>query len=307
MINYIIKRLLLVIPVLIGVSLIVSAMIHFIPGDPVELILGPYANDVAKVELAKKLGLDQSAASQSFHYLKNVVQGDWGVSLITNQPVFQIMMERIPSTVQLALTALAISMLVGVLIGTCSAIKNGTFIDLGLNTLVLIALAMPNFWFGPMLVLIFSIQLGWLPVAGKEGLLSYILPSLTLGLSLAAIMARVTRTSILENMKQLYVTVALSKGTSPFKLYFVHIMRNSLITIVTIAGLQFGVLLGGSIITEKIFDWPGLGSLIVDAINNRDYPLIQGCVLVVSLTYVLVNLFVDILYAVIDPRVSYEK
>lgn len=305
--TYLFKRLISIIPVGVGVIILVSLLIHMIPGNPVDRLAGPYATGEDKIELARKLGLDKPLAHQLKDYLWGVLQGDLGKSLIYEKKVSELIKERFIPTVELAFWAMLVALLLSLPLGVWAALKANSFQDFMAMTFALLGVSIPNFWLGPLLILVFSIQLDLLPVSERLGWQSYILPSLTLGTSLAAILTRMTRTSLLENIKKDYTRTAYSKGLSSWEVLWKHVFRNSAIPVVTIVGLQFGALLTGSIITEKIFDWPGLGSLLIEAIGNRDYPLVQGCVLLFSFLYLLVNLLTDISYGLLDPRISFQE
>lgn len=307
MLVFILKRLAGLIPVALGVLLIVATMIHFVPGDPVDTILGDYASAEDKAQLRTSLGLDQAPWKQTLSYLTQVAKGSLGVSLVYSRPVLDMIVERLPATIELAVTSLIVAILIALPLGLISAWRQGSLLDMTAMGFAVSGVAIPNFWLGPMLVLIFSLELGWLPVSERDGLLSYILPSLTMGTSLAAALSRMTRNSILDTAQEDFVRTARAKGCSEFKVMFVHIFRNASLPLVTVLGLQFGVLLTGAVITEKIFDWPGLGSLLIEGIQTRDYPVIQGCVLLFASSYLIVNFLTDIIYSVIDPRIKLES
>ena len=291
-------------PISIIVISLVSLIIHFVPGHPVDQIIGDYATKADKDLLKQQLGLDRDIFSQIVQYFKNLTQLDLGISLINNRPVTELILERLPATIQLALISILCAIFMSIPLGILSAIKQKTFID---NLAMLIALtgvAIPNFFFGPALILVFSVYLGWLPVSEKESWLSYILPSVTMGTALAAMLSRMTRNSILETIKSDYVRTAKSKGLSYWFIIYKHVLKNASLPIITTIGLQFGALLTGAIITEKIFDWPGIGTLMLEAIKNRDYPIIQGCILTFSFSYLLINLLTDIICTQLDPRIK---
>jgi len=304
LISFILRRLLALVPVGLGVVAIVSLLILTVPGDPADQILGPYATLEEKNELRENMGLNDPIHMQVLNYYKQILSGSLGTSLIYRKPVTALIAERIQPTVELAVVSLIIAILISIPLGLLSAIYAGKAIDYGAMGFALMGVAIPNFWLGPMLVLLFSIELGWLPVSERVSWASYVLPSLTLGTALAAALSRMTRNSMLDNMKEDYVRTAKAKGNTNLVIIGKHVLRNASIPLVTVVGLQFGVLLTGAIITERIFDWPGLGTLILDGINNRDYPLVQGCVLVFSASYLMVNLITDISYAFIDPRIK---
>lgn len=291
------------IPVALGVVTLTSLMIHTVPGDPVDAILSPYATQEEKVALRKNLGLDQSISDQLLNYFKRVSHGDLGSSLMTQKPVTRLILERAPATIELAIAAMLVAISIGIPLGFLAAIKANSFLDFLAMGVALLGVSLPTFWVGPMLVLIFALHLDWLPVSERGSFLSYILPACTMGIALAAILARMTRNSVLDNIHEDYVRTARAKGTREWKVLVKHVFKNAALPLITIIGLQFGVLLTGAVITEKIFDWPGLGTLMIEGLNNRDYPVVQGCVLVFAMTYVLVNLITDLAYGFIDPRI----
>lgn len=300
---YLLKRLASLIPVGLGVLLVVAFMIHLVPGDPVDAILGDFATQEDKQNLRHTLGLDRPVPQQLINYVKDVAQGDLGQSLIYKKPVTELLRERIPATVELALGALLVALLVSIPLGILSAIKAGTPIDLLAMSFAVSGVAIPTFWLGPLLILFFSVELGWLPVSERSDWMSYILPSLSMGTALAAALSRMTRNSMLDTLKEDFVRTARAKGCSEFRVTVQHAFRNASLPLVTLIGLQFGVLLTGAIVTERIFDWPGLGSLLIEGISTRDYPVVQGCVLLFSGSYLLVNLITDLTYSLVDPRI----
>lgn len=304
MLNFILKRLLSLIPIAMGVVTIVSLMIHLVPGDPVDRILGDFASSEAKELLRAQLGLNLSIPEQVLRFFKDLAQGDLGQSLIYNRSVQSLILERLPATIQLAICALLLAIFIGIPLGTISALGKDKIQDQVAMTFSLLGIAIPNFWLGPMLILVFAIKLDLLPVSEKNGFLSFILPSLTIGTALAAIISRMTRNTLLDTLREDYIRTAKAKGVHPKIIVLKHALRNAALPLVTIIGLQFGVLLTGAVVTEKIFDWPGLGTLILEALGNRDYPLVQGCVLIFSTIYLLVNLLTDLVYKFIDPRVK---
>lgn len=304
MLIFIIRRLLGLIPVGLGVIAIVSLLIHTVPGDPVDTILGDFGTLEEKHELREKLGLNEPVSTQILSYIKNVGQGNLGNSLIYNRPVSDMIFERVRATAELACFAMFIAIALSIPLGMLSAIKQGKVIDYAAMGVSLLGVAIPNFWLGPMLILLFSIKLDWLPVSERTNFASYILPAITLGTALAAILSRITRNSMLDNMKEDYARTARAKGNHEFVVVTKHIFRNASLPLVTVIGLQFGALLTGAVVTEKIFDWPGLGSLILEALGNRDYPLVQGCVLFFASSYLFINLITDIAYAAVDPRIK---
>ena len=301
--NFLLRRLLLLIPVLWGVATLVFLLLHFIPGDPIDLMLGDSALGTDRETLRDQLGLNDPMIIQYIRYFGNLLQGDWGTSLFSKKPVFEEIMERVPATMELMFGAMVVTILVAMPLGLIAAVKKGTWIDQGSMIFSLLGVSIPNFWLGPMLILLFSIHFDLLPVNERGGLEHLILPALTLGTSLASILARITRSSVVETLQAEYIRTARSKGISELRILLRHALRNALIPIVTVIGLQIGVLLSGAIITEAIFDWPGLGNLLISAINSRNYPLVQGCVLFIAGSYVMVNLVIDLLYAYLDPRI----
>lgn len=303
MARHLLRRFLLTLPALWLVLTLVFLMIHIVPGDPVEQMLGEGAAPGELVQLRHALGLDQPLLTQYGHYLKQLVHGDLGQSFKFQAPVRRIIFERYPATLSLAFLALLVCAAIAIPAGVLAAYKRGRVADRMVGVFTLFGLAVPNFALGPVLILLFSIELGLLPVSGRGGPAYYVLPAATLGAALAAILTRMVRGSMLEELSSDYVRTARAKGLSMSVVLFRHAFRNALIPIITILGLQFGTLLAGTIVTETIFSWPGIGRLTVQAISARDYPLLQGCILVIAVSYVLVNLLTDVLYAVIDPRV----
>ena len=303
MARHLLQRFLLTLPAVWLVLTLVFLMIHIVPGDPVEQMLGEGAAPGEIVQLRHALGLDEPVLTQYGRYLKQLARGDLGQSFKFQAPVRRVIFERYPATLSLAFLALLVCAAIAVPAGVVAAYRRGHATDRVVGVLTLFGLAVPNFALGPVLILLFSIELGLLPVSGRGGPLYYVLPAATLGAALAAILTRMVRGSMLEELSSDYVRTARAKGLSTSAVLFRHALRNAMIPIITILGLQFGTLLAGTIITETIFSWPGIGRLTVQAISSRDYPLLQGCILVIALSYVLVNLLTDVLYAVIDPRV----
>jgi len=306
MLRYLGRRLLLTIPVLFGVATLVFALIHLVPGDPAQAMLGEGASQEEIESLRQSLGLDRPLLTQYRSFIGGVVRGDLGSSFRYGTPVTREIRDRLWRTVQLAVAAMAVAILLAVPLGIVAAVFRGTAVDHAAMTLALAGISMPNFWLGPLLAILFAVSLGWLPVAGTGSLAHLVLPALTLGAALAAILARMTRASLLEELRELYVVAARARGLSRTRAVLRHAFRNSLIPVVTIIGLQFGAVLTGTIITETIFAWPGVGRLLIQAITFRDYPLIQGCILFISFTYVLMNLLTDLSYGLLDPRIRYE-
>jgi len=303
MARHLLQRFLLTLPALWLVLTLVFLMIHIVPGDPVEQMLGEGAAPGELAQLRHALNLDQPLLVQYGHYLKQLAHADLGQSFKFQAPVRRIIFERYPATLSLAFLALLVCAAIAIPAGVLAAYRRGRAADRAVALFTLFGLAFPNFALGPVLILFFSITLGLLPVSGRGGLIYYILPAATLGAALAAILTRMVRGSMLEELSSDYVRTARAKGLPMRTVLFRHAFRNALIPIITILGLQFGTLLAGTIVTETIFSWPGIGRLTVQAISSRDYPLLQGCILVIAVSYVLVNLLTDLLYAVIDPRV----
>jgi ABC-type dipeptide/oligopeptide/nickel transport system permease component len=306
MIRYISIRLLFALPALWLILTMVFLLAHIVPGDPVAQMLGEGARADDLTQLRHALGLDLPLPVQYGRYLTGVAHGNLGESFRFQQPVLKVVAEHYPATLELAVVALLICALIGIPAGVLAAHKRGERTDHAVAVLTLFGLSVPNFALGPVLILLFSVVLGWLPVSGRGGVSHLILPAFTLGAALAAILTRMVRTSVIEELSADYVRTARSKGVSEFGVLFRHALRNALIPILTILGLQFGTLLAGTIVTESIFSWPGIGRLAVQAIGARDYPLLQGCILLIAVSYVFVNLLTDLLYALVDPRVRLE-
>jgi ABC-type dipeptide/oligopeptide/nickel transport system permease component len=303
MARHFIQRFLLTLPALWLVLTLVFLMIHIVPGDPVEQMLGEGAAPGQIAQLRHSLELDLPLYVQYGRYFKHLAHGDLGQSFKFQAPVRRIIFERYPATLQLAFLALAVCAAIAIPAGIIAAHRRGEWPDRAVGVFTLFGLAIPNFALGPLLILLFSIGIGILPVSGRGGFTYYILPAATLGAALAAILTRMVRGSMLEETSSDYVRTARAKGLSTSAVLFRHAFRNALIPIITILGLQFGTLLAGTIVTENIFSWPGIGRLTIQAISARDYPLLQGCILIITVSYILVNLLTDFLYAFIDPRV----
>jgi len=302
--QYVIRRLLQMIPITFGILTLVFSLIHLIPGDPARVIAGENARpeDVAQVRAA--LGLDKPLWNQYVTYLGRVIHGDLGKSFQTNEAVTTQIRQRYPATIELALGAMFVALLVAFPLGIISAIYRNSWIDNLARFFALIGVSMPSFWFGPLLIIAFAINHTWFPVSGRDGLRSLVLPSVTMGLALAAILTRMIRVSLADELTQLYVTTAVAKGVTRSRVIFRHALKNALIPVITVLALQFGSLLTGAIITEQIFSWPGLGRLLIQSITMRDYPQVQASILVIALTYIAVNFISDLLYGVVDPRVK---
>ncbi len=306
MIRYISIRLLFALPALWLILTMVFLLAHIVPGDPVAQMLGEGARAEDLTQLRHALGLDLPLPVQYGRYLSGVLHGNLGESFRFQQPVLKVVVEHYPATLELAAVALLICALIGIPAGVLAAHKRGERTDHAVAILTLFGLSVPNFALGPVLILLFSVVLGWLPVSGRGGISHLILPAFTLGAALAAILTRMVRTSVIEELSADYVRTARAKGVSESAVLFRHALRNALIPILTILGLQFGSLLAGTIVTESIFSWPGIGRLAVQAIGARDYPLLQGCILLIAVSYVFVNLLTDLVYALVDPRVRFE-
>jgi peptide/nickel transport system permease protein len=306
MFNFIIKRLLSMIPVLIGISLLLFFMLRMLPGDPAQVLAGQMASPEEIETIRRQLGLDRPIYAQYLSYLNRLAHLDLGRSARTQNPVIEEVWARLPNTMLLAVAAIGMACLFGIPAGVISAMRPYTWVDYLVTTASLCGISMPVFWLGIMLVVVFSVYLKWLPAGGTGSWLHVILPSVTLAAFVVAFIARMTRSTMLETLNQDYTTTARSKGLTEKVVVIKHALKNALIPIVTVVGLQFGLLLGGAVLTETVFAWPGLGRLIVDSILARDYPVIQGTILIFGLLYILVNLAVDILYALIDPRIRYD-
>jgi len=300
-------RLLGVVPVVLGVVLLTFLLVHAVPGDPVEVMLGESASSADRMQLRADLGLNQPIYVQFGVYLNKLAHGDLGVSIHSKKPIVDLLAERLPATAKLALLALSFAILIGLPLGIVAALKVSQWPDKLANLLSLSISAMPHFWMGPMLMMIFALWLGLLPVSGMESGTAVILPALTLGFGLAAILTRMTRASMLEVLHEDFIRTARAKGLTERAVILRHALRAALLPIVTVLGLQMGSLLAGTVITETVFSWDGIGRLLVESIEKRDYPVTQACVLVVALVYVMVNLATDIIYTKIDPRVRFAS
>src|SRR5258705_2645470 len=281
------KRLAFTIPVIFAVVTLVFFLIHLVPGDPVSLLLGPNATVEQYKQLQHELKLDEPLMSQYVDYWKGMLHGDFGRNPVTNQSVAERIAERYPATIELALAALFVAVLISIPLGVTSAVNHGKWIDSVSSVVALLGISLPNFALGPLMILFFAVTLRILPVSGRGGLAHLILPAVTLGAALAAILTRMVRSSVLEELNEDYVRTARAKGLSERKVLYKHVLKNGLIPVVTILGLQFGILLAGAIVTEYIFSWPGIGQLLLESITQRTYSLTQGCILIISITYVL--------------------
>lgn len=312
---YILRRFLQIVPVMLGVSIVVFMVMHLAPGDPAVVMLGPTANDEDIQEVRERLGLEQPLYIQYGKWIGNVAQGDFGRSITMRRPVLPEILTRYKATLILTASSLLISTVVGVSVGILSAVKQYSWLDRGSMVMALLGLSMPVFWLGIMLMIVFSLNLGWLPAGGMYSAGSdksvgdliphLILPAVTLAAASVALVARLTRSTMLEVIRQDYIRTARAKGLSESVTITRHALKNALIPVITVIGLQTGYLLGGAILTETVFSWPGLGLLMVQAIIARDFPVVQGGVLLIASTFVLVNLLVDLCYVYLDPRIQY--
>ncbi len=336
MLSFVLKRLMVVVPTFIGITLLTFSLIRLIPGDPVELMAGERGVDPARhAQLLAEMGLDQPILVQYWHYLTGIFHGDLGQSVVTHQPVLKEFLTLFPATIELSIMAMIIAIGIGLPVGILAAVRRGKISDYAVMGLSLTGYSMPIFWWGLLLILLFSVTLGWTPVSGRisdtfwvdevtgfmlmDALLSdekgaflsalrhLILPSIVLATIPLAVIARMTRSSMLEVLKEDYVQVARAKGLSMWRVIWIHALRNALIPVITVIGLQVGVLMAGAILTETIFSWPGIGKWLLDSIYRRDYPSVQGGILLVSCVVILVNLLVDIIYGVVNPRIRHTR
>lgn len=306
MLQFILKRLWHTVFVVIGISVISFFFIH-LSGDPVMLMLPGDATDQEIEELRTQLGFDAPLHVQYLRFAAKALQGDFGESLYYNMPVIELILERLPASLELATAAMVFALVLAVPIGIVSAVKRGSIWDMGSMLGALVGISMPHFWLGIMLMLLFSVTLGWLPTSGRGSMAHLIMPAMSLGLSLMAMFARLTRSVMLEVLSLDYIRTARAKGLKEQMVIGKHALKNALIPLVTVAGMQFGFLIGGTVIIETVFAWPGLGRLVVQAIFSRDYPLVQGIVFIFSFIFVAMNLLVDILYVYLDPQISYTE
>ena len=307
MITYVVRRLLVAIPTVLGVATIVFSLLRLLPGDPAIVIAGPQATaeDIARVRL--QLGLDLPGWQQYVTFLGRLVRGDLGISIRTNAPVIQEIFTRVPYTATLAVASLLIAITIGVTAGVIAATRRNTARDLGISGAAVFGVSMPTYWLGIMLIILFAVHLRVLPAAGSEqGPVSLVLPAITLALFSMGLIARQTRSAMLEVLGQDFVRTARAKGAGRTAVLIRHALRNALLPIVTTIGLQFGILLGGAVLTESVFAWPGVGRLLLDSISSRDYPVVQGVVLLLSVSFIAINLITDLIYAYVDPRIRYS-
>jgi len=303
MTDYVIRRLAQTLPIALLVATLVFSLIHMIPGDPVEMMLGEGAQRSDVETLRHELGLDRPLIQQYGSFLRGLLEGDLGQSLHFGEPVARILARHYPATLELAFAGMLVALAIAVPLGILAAFHRDGPIDHASRFFSLLGVSIPNFWLGPMLILVFSIQLNLFPVSGRSGLASLVLPAITLGTALAGLLTRMIRSSLAEELHKPYLATAQAKGLSRRLAVVRHALKNASIPVVTIVGLQFGALLTGAIITETIFAWPGLGRLIIQSIRLRDYPLVQGGILAIALTYLLLNLVTDVVYAYLDPRI----
>lgn len=305
MAKYITKRLLFLIPVLIGVSLIVFTLLYITPGDPARMILGEQAEQQQVDQLREEMGLNDSFIVQYGRYVKNIVlHGDFGTSYATKSQVIEEIMAVFPNTLKLALTSVALAIVIGITFGVVSAVKQYSIFDSAISVIAILGISMPMFWLGLLMILLFSVKLGWLPASGYNSWKHMLMPAVCLGAQSIAVITRMTRSSMLEIVRQDYIRTVRAKGQKEIVVIVKHAFRNALVPIVTTVGLQFGHLLGGAMLTETVFSIPGLGRLMVESIKTRDFPMVQGSVLFIAVAFTLVNLIVDLLYAYVDPRIS---
>ncbi len=332
--KYFIKRLALTIPTLIGVSIIVFLLIHMIPGDPIDIMLGDRVTDEARLLLEERLGLNEPLHIQYWQWFSNAMRGDFGRSIRSNQPVAEEIMSRLPATVELTVVALFIAVFFGIIFGVSAARHRNTIIDQSMIGFSLLGVSIPIFWLGMMLIFLFSVTLGWLPVSGRlamgtsipsvtglylidsllagkinsfiDALKHLIMPAFSLATVSLALVVRVTRSSMLDVLSEDYIRTARAKGVRERKVVYTHALKNALIPVVTVVGLQLAKLMGGAILTETVFSWPGIGRLLVTSISFRDYPVVQGVVFFVAFAFILINIIVDLFYAYLDPRIRYE-
>lgn len=303
MLQQLLARLFSTVTVLFGVSLVVFILIHLIPGDPVEVMLGEHASAADRQALTTALGLDQPLPQQLLQYYGRLLQFDLGESLFSRQPVGDLILQRLPATLELTVAALMVALVLAFPLGVIAALNRNRVWDRLAGSVSILGLSIPNFVLGPVLMLTLAVWLGWLPVSGRQGIATLVLPGVTLGTALAAMLMRMLRSSLLEVLDEDYIRSARARGLSTVRVLWRHAMRNAWLPILTLIGLQLGALLAGAVITETVFSWPGIGLLTIEAIQQRDYPLLQGCVLFISVIYIVVNTIVDIVYSWVDPRI----
>ncbi|MFP4614104.1 MAG: ABC transporter permease [Spirochaetaceae bacterium] len=334
MLRYFLKRILIAVPTLVGVSILVFLLVHIVPGDPIDVMLGPRATEETRQTLEARLGLDQPLPVRYWNWATDVARGDWGRSIRSREPVMDQILRRLPATLELSVTALVIAFVIGIVFGVTAARRRNTAVDHAAVGFSLVGVSVPVFWLGLMLMFLFSVVLGWLPVSGRimsgariarvtgfylidtllggsprlfvNALRHLILPAASLATISFALITRITRSSMLDVLHEDYIRTARAKGLSARSVVYKHALKNAMIPVVTVTGLQLGMLIGGSILTETVFSWPGIGRLVIQAINNRDYPMVQGVVLFISGAFIVINIVVDAIYAILDPRIRYE-
>lgn len=306
MFSYFIRRLLISLPTILGVILIVFAMVRLAPGDPAVALAGEFASAEELNMIRERMGLNRSLPEQFGIFVARLAQGDLGRSTRTNRLVIQDLRERFPNTLELAIAAIFIALLIGIPAGIISATRPNSILDYFVTIISLIGVSMPVFWFGLLAILYFSVQLGWFPVTGRGTLAHLVLPAITLGVSSTAIITRMTRSAMLDILNQDFVRTAKSKGLREVSIVNKHALRNALIPVITVGGLEFGSLMAGAVITETVFSWPGIGRLLVESILARDYAVVQSTVLLIAITFILINLFIDLVYGFVDPRIRYD-
>ena len=302
--RYILKRLLMLIPVLLAVAFVIYAIMNVAEGDPVYSVAGADATEEQLAALREEMGLNGSLIERYFRYIGNLLKGDLGISYVSKQDVMKIYLQRLPNTLKLASMTMIFATLIALPLGIIAAVNQNSWIDTLSMVLALIGLSMPNFWFGLLLIILFSLKLGWFPSGGNEGFKSIILPAFTVGAGLAALLTRTTRSSMLDVIRQDYLRTARAKGVPEKTIIRKHALRNALIPIITIFGVQFSNVLGGSVLAETVFAWPGVGRLVVDAIDQRDIPTVTGALVMTTMLVTVVNLLIDIVYAFVDPRIK---
>ncbi len=305
MLHYVARRLVAAVPTLLGVSVVVFMMVRLLPGDPARIVAGLLASESDVENIRHQLGLDQPAPAQYADFLSRLVHFDLGTSVRSGQPVMYEVLQRLPWTIELATTSIATAAALGIGGGLIAALYHNKRLDVAISALMLFGISMPAYWFGLMLIVVFAIKLQWLPAAGSQDPGAWVLPTLTLAAFSVALIARMTRSTMLEVLREDFVRTARAKGLVERAVIYSHALRNALLPLITVIGHQFGTLLGGAVLTETVFGWPGMGQLLVDALFARDYPVVQGIVLTFSALFILVNLAVDVLYSVIDPRIQY--
>ncbi len=306
MIQYLIKKLPQTILVIIGVSIITFIIMH-LSGNPAQLLLPPEATEQQIEEFSEALGYNDPLPEQYFRFMKGVIKGDFGTSMVYRRPAFDIVMERFPATIQLAISSMIFALIVAVPMGILAGVKRNTIFDYTSMTLALGMQSMPTFWLGIMLVMIFSVKLRWLPTSGRGTFQQLILPMITLGAFYLAMISRLMRSGLLEVLSEDYIRTARAKGVKESLVVLKHALKNSIIPLVTVVGMEFGRLLGGAVVTEAVYEWPGVGQLALTAIGQRDYPVVQGVIFVLAITFVLVNLLTDLSYAYLDPRIRFDS